>query len=356
MMQYMDIPKLLMHYLELWLPALFVVVFAVSMSWGVSRFFNSRHRLFRNGRFHRQVVLLILTIFSIFAFILALPLPDSVQNQLLGILGILLTAIIGLSSTTFAANAMAGFMLKLVRNFRKGDFIRVDEIFGRVTTRGLFHTEIQDTDSNLITLPNLYLITHPITTTQQTGTLISATVSLGYDVHYNEVVKALLKAAELTELEEPFVQMTNLGDFSVGYKITGLLKNIKILITAESELRKHMFDCLHQADIEIVSPTFMNQRLLKEKILPENDSVQNTSSEVSPESLMFQKADEAEVIEKLESGFESLIDDLEKMKSKLKTLPEDKRNECEQKIIRKQRQLDNLTSKIQKLSEKNQKN
>ncbi len=350
----MDIPKLLMHYLELWLPTLFVLIFAMSLSWGISRFFNSPHRLFRNGRFHRQVILLLISIFSIFAFILALPLPDSVQNQLLGILGILLTAIIGLSSTTFAANAMAGFMLKLVRNFRKGDFIRVDNYFGRVTTRGLFHTEIQDTDSNLITLPNLYLITHPITTTQQTGTLISARVSLGYDVHYNEIVKALIKAAELTDLGDPFVQMTELGDFSVGYKVTGQLKNIKILITAESELRKHMFDCLHQADIEIVSPTFMNQRLLKEKILAEKESTQTATSEVSPESLMFQKADEAEVIDKLEGGFESLIEDLEKMKSELKSLPEDKKSEYEQKIALKQQQLDNLTDKIQKLNNKNQ--
>lgn len=352
----MKIPELLMHYIELWLPAVFVVIFAVSLSWGISRFFNSQHRLFRNGRFHRQVMLLVITIFSIFAFILALPLPDTVQNQLLGILGILLTAIIGLSSTTFAANAMAGFMLKLVRNFRKGDFIRVDNYFGRVTTRGLFHTEIQDTDSNLITLPNLYLITHPITTTQQIGTLISACVSLGYDVHYNEIVKALRKAAELTKLDDPFVQMTKLGDFSVGYKVSGQLKNIKILITAESELRKHMFDCLHQADIEIVSPTFMNQRLLKEKIIAEKEAGENTASEVSPESLMFQKADEAEMTDKLEEGFQSLIDDIEKMKSELDSLPEDKKAESEQKIAQKQQQLENLTGKIQKLNDKNHNN
>ena len=52
-------------------------------------------------------------------------------------------------------------MLRTVRNFRAGDFIRVNDQFGRVTDRGLFHVEIQTADSDLITLPNLYLAAEP---------------------------------------------------------------------------------------------------------------------------------------------------------------------------------------------------
>ena len=62
---------------------------------------------------------------------------------MLGLLGLVLTGIIGLSSTSFVSNAMAGLMLRSVGSFRSGDFIEVQGNFGRVSARGLFHTEIQ---------------------------------------------------------------------------------------------------------------------------------------------------------------------------------------------------------------------
>ena len=46
----------------------------------------------------------------------------------------------------FIGNVMAGLMLRAVRNFRTGDFVRVEKHFGRVTERGLLHTEIQTED------------------------------------------------------------------------------------------------------------------------------------------------------------------------------------------------------------------
>ena len=61
---------------------------------------------------------------------------DTSRGQLLALLGLALTAVIALSSTTFVANAMAGLMLRSVKSFRPGDFIRVGEQSGRVTERG----------------------------------------------------------------------------------------------------------------------------------------------------------------------------------------------------------------------------
>ena len=63
--------------------------------------------------------------------------------------------------------------LRAVRNFRMGDFIRVAEHFGRVSERGLFHTEIQTENRDLTTLPNLFLVTHPVTTIRTSGTIVS---------------------------------------------------------------------------------------------------------------------------------------------------------------------------------------
>ena len=50
--------------------------------------------------------------------------------------------------------------------------------FGRVSERGLFHTEIQTQDRDLTMLPNLYLVTHPVTAIRSSGTIVSSIVTV----------------------------------------------------------------------------------------------------------------------------------------------------------------------------------
>jgi small conductance mechanosensitive channel len=101
----------------------------------------------------RPLGMLALTGLAIVAVILALPVADATRAQLLSLLGLVLTAMIALSSTSFVANAMAGLLLRVLGNFRPGDFVRVGDQFGRVTERGLFHTELQTEDRDLSTPP-----------------------------------------------------------------------------------------------------------------------------------------------------------------------------------------------------------
>ena len=61
--------------------------------------------------------------------IMILPLDSrSRAASYLSFLGILISAAIALSSTTFLGNALAGLLLQSVKNFRIGDFIQVGEI------------------------------------------------------------------------------------------------------------------------------------------------------------------------------------------------------------------------------------
>ena len=115
---------------------------------------------------------------------------------------------------------------------------------------------IQNEFRDLVTIPNLYLTTHPVTTTRSSGTIVSATVSLGYDVSRTKIEELLLVAAGNTGLQDPFVQILDLGDFSVTYRISGLLTNVKRLLSARTRLRAAMLTALHEAGVEIVSPTF----------------------------------------------------------------------------------------------------
>ena len=144
-------------------------------------------------RFASQIILLIATLAGLISIILVLPIENDTRGQLLNFLGILLTAAIALSSTTIIGNAMAGVMLRAVRNFKAGDYLHVEGHFGRVSERGLFHTEIQTENRDLTTLPNLYLVSNPVTVTRASGpaagTVISVELSLGYDVERDEIQK-----------------------------------------------------------------------------------------------------------------------------------------------------------------------
>ncbi len=77
---------------------------------------------------------------------------------------------------------MAGLMLQAVRHIRPGVFLRVGDHFGRVSEQGILHTEIQAEERNLTTLPNLYLVSNPVTVVRSSGTIISASESLAYDI------------------------------------------------------------------------------------------------------------------------------------------------------------------------------
>ncbi|MEM7137746.1 MAG: mechanosensitive ion channel domain-containing protein [Myxococcota bacterium] len=272
------------------------------------------------GRMTRQILIVALSGIALVVFILSLPIGDAARGQLLSLLGLLITAAVALSSTTLLGNAMAGFMLRAMRNFRAGDFIIVEEHRGRVSEKGWLRTEIQTERRNLTTLPNLYLVTNPMTVIRSSGTFISATVSLGYDVPRAKIEQCLLDAAHDADLEDPFVFVTMLGDFSITYQVAGFLEEVKYLISAESKLRGCMLDALHRAGIEIVSPTFTNQRRLdsSQVFIPKDARTRRRASDADrstqPEERMFDKAEQAESDAKVEEQLKAVTEEIDALK------------------------------------------
>lgn len=299
------------------------IAIVVATLWGANWLLLRRHReMGEDRRFSRRIVMLILLVVGTVAILLMFPIPEDRRGQLVTLVGLILSATIALASTTFVANAMAGLMLRTLRSFRPGDFVRIGEHFGRVTERGLFHTEIQTEDRDLTTLPNLYLVSNPVKVVRYSGTIVSATVSLGYDLHQQQVRSLLLEAARDAGLDEPYVQILDLGDYSVTYLIAGMLTEVKQLLTARSNLRSQVLDKLHGSGIEIASPAIMAQRRLEtgERILPPDTvsvSEPAAAADQVPQELIFDKAEEAERLEQLRITHDELVAELEELKQSL---------------------------------------
>ncbi|MDX1810088.1 MAG: mechanosensitive ion channel [Sulfurospirillaceae bacterium] len=316
-----------------------ILVVSVAILWACYWFLIGRYPEVGNERkFPIQILLMVLTVVGILAIVMTLPISEEARSDIMRLIGIVLSGIIALSSTNIIGNLMAGLLLRIMKPFRTGDFIRVGDFFGRVSQRGLFDIEIQSETRELIAIPNAYLIKNPISATPGSGAIVSASLSLGYDIHHSEIESLLIKAAERSGLEHAFVHILELGNFSVTYRVSGLLEEVKGLITARSNLYKSVLDTLHTAGIEIVSPTFMNQRRIgeNEKIIPTFTKKVSEKESVEAEEIVFDKAEQAEQAELKE---EKLINEIKNLETTLKETQDEDKDKIKQKIETKRARL-----------------
>ncbi|MFP4654871.1 MAG: hypothetical protein ACLFMM_04225 [Methanohalobium sp.] len=82
------------------------------------------------------------------------------------------------------------------------------------------------------------------------------------------------------------------------------MDNIENIITTKSNFKKSVIDTLHDDNVEIVSPTYMNQKVYGEEhvCLPPKRFVETVSevTEKTTEDMMFDKAIEAEKLNNIE--------------------------------------------------------
>ena len=294
---------------------------------------------------------------GLLAFILSFPIDKTLKGQILSFLAIVVSAGIALSSTNVLGNLIAGIMNNSMNRFRNGDLIKIGDLQGRVTKKSIFHTEIQLEDSNFITIPNLYIATNPVKLTRKTDTVISTSVSLGYDIPRIIIEESLKEAAILTGLTDPYVYITNLGDYSVLYKIHGFLEDSSKYFSTISILNGNVMDMLHKKKIEIVSPSFMNQINANDKIFIPKEMVEKDlkNDERIPEDLIFDEAIKSENIEKKKDKLKELTEQQKILRKKQKELKEkDQINKNESSIEKINKLKTNIEKSIEKQNEVDQ--
>jgi len=105
---------------------------------------------------------------------------------------------------------------------------------------------------------------------RSSGTIVSANISLGYDASESKVELLLIEAPKRSGLEEPYAHVIELSDYTVVYRISGLLKDVKRLVTSRSRLHIESMNTLRDAGIEVMPPSVMIQGPIpsEERIMP----------------------------------------------------------------------------------------
>jgi hypothetical protein len=149
-------------------------------------------------------------------------------------------------------------------------------------------------------------------------------------------------------------------DHAVQYRVFGLLKETVRMLSLKSDLRKSMIDILHKDGIEIVSPSFMNRREFSEEksfiaqaVEPKSEE---PSSESNVESIAFDKAEEADSIEKLKENYTELIEKKENLTKKIEDESDKTRKkEMEEEIEHIKKKTEVLSRFIEKRQEQKKK-
>lgn len=324
----------------------FVVAFLLFLGW---LFFGRKQELTRTQLRVRGVVLIPLFGMGVLLLLVTMPVSDTINNSLIGLFGLCIAALITLGSTTIFANFMAGVMMYHVRSFRAGDYIRIDDHSGRVTAKGLFHVEIQTEDRDLVTLPNAYLITNPVRVVRSSGTIIACEVSLGYDVPHARAQELMHEAIVESGLTDGFVQIRELGDFSVLYRACGLLEDTKKLVSTRTTLRTNVLDALHEGGVEIVSPNFINHRHVPDGVFPERVRTKQDNGNGSPEDVIFDKAEDAERVERVRLALTEAKGQIKALEERLASAEKEEQDGIRADIEHQQKLVQYLTSRVARL-------
>jgi small-conductance mechanosensitive channel len=218
--------------------------------------------------------------FLLYAFMLVVIfpyLPGSSSPAFKGV-SVFLGLLLSLGSSSAINNIIAGLVITYMRPFKIGDRIQIGDVAGDVIEKTMLVIRIRTIKNEDITVPNSTLLSSTTTNfsahVKEQGLIIHTTVTIGYDVPWKEMHKALINAAMRTEgvLKEPppFVLQTSLDDFFVSYQINAYIREANIQHIIYSELHQNIQDCCSEAGIEIMSPHYTSVRDGNTTSIPEN--------------------------------------------------------------------------------------
>ncbi len=142
-------------------------------------FFFQRKFALRGSVYGKYAIYAIIWTFAGILILLNIP---GVSAKILQFLGLILGGIVAFSSSSIIANGMSGVLIKALKQYRIGDMIEFEGEVGEVTEISLFHTEIQTVRRKLVTIPNAVMMSKKFSNLSETGSVIEAKVSIGYDI------------------------------------------------------------------------------------------------------------------------------------------------------------------------------
>ncbi|WP_439104018.1 mechanosensitive ion channel family protein [Celeribacter marinus] len=166
---------------------------------------------------------------------------------------------IGLALQGTLSNVAAGVMIVLFRPFKNGDFVEVAGMSGTVKDISLNFTELANVSNVQVIVPNSQVWGNIITNFSTNQTRRAEWI---FGVGYGADLKAAEEAIRATILAdprslsepEPFIQVNNLGDFSVDFLVRVWVSSPDYF-KYQADIKRAVKEALDAAGIDIPFPT-----------------------------------------------------------------------------------------------------
>jgi small-conductance mechanosensitive channel len=203
----------------------------------------------------------------LFAVVMAYPYLPGAQTDAFKGLSVLLGLMVSLGSTSVIGQALSGLILTYTRTIRPGEYVRIGEYEGTVTTMGAFTTRIRTGLGEELILPNSMITTNVTKNYSRAvkgpGFIVDTTVTIGYDTPWRQIEAMLVEAARRTPgiLAEPkpHVFQTALSDFYPEYRLVAQAIPSEPRPRAQvlNQLHANIQDVFNEHGVQIMSPHYM---------------------------------------------------------------------------------------------------
>ncbi|MBP7864563.1 MAG: mechanosensitive ion channel [Acidobacteria bacterium] len=271
------------------LPGLLVVVIIVFLARLVSRFIRFAFTLVEQRGVSvpclnlypdtapsmRRLIMIVLWALTL---VLVYPYLPGSDSEVFKALGIFAGLLISLGSSGLVSQLISGFILVFSRVFTVGDYVRVGEVEGTVTTIGMVSTKVRTIQREEVNIPNNVLLGGTSTNfsrlVEDKGVIVYTSVTIGYDTPWRQVHAMLLEAvartAGLKKEPAPFVIQTALSDFYVEYQVNAYLQQADQRIFVLAELHARIQDTFNENGVQIMSPHYLGDPAGPKVVPPAN--------------------------------------------------------------------------------------
>jgi small-conductance mechanosensitive channel len=203
----------------------------------------------------------------LFALVVAYPyIPGSDTAAFKGLI-ILIGLMITLGSTGLINQIISGLFVAYSKSVKSGDYVRIGDVEGEVINVGSLATKLRTPRHEEITLPHSVLLGTATTNYSRLagdqGMVVTASVTIGYDVPWRQVHELLLLGASRTpgirKEPAPRVLQRELSDFYVQYHLLAHLEDGQNRAAVLSDLHAQIQDAFNEYGAQIMSPHFESQ-------------------------------------------------------------------------------------------------
>lgn len=276
-----------------YIPNLIWIIFVIAAAKIVLRSFNKiiRHiyRKYsipkRNYLIIRNIALFIIYFTAAVLILLSIP---GVDEKALTLIGIGLGVLVSLSSTSTVGNIVAGVIIHLTRPIMEGDRVEIDGFLGDILSIELLFVHVKTIRNEIVSIPSLHILTNRIINySHMEHVAVHVSVAIGYDVGSAKVKKLLTQAAletnGIVKKPEPYILITELGNYSVKYELDAFTGHHHGIERIESNLAESVLKMFAHEGVEILSPMYVatREKAIGEKVLPHKKDSEVSHHEIA---------------------------------------------------------------------------